>query len=321
MKYILYLVSMLFIFVPLDVYSKSETIKKVLYVNSYHSGFSWSDIISKTIEKTLKGSDLKIDLKIIEMNTKLNKSEKFKIKAGLKVKRLIESFKPDVVIISDDNAAKYLIVPYYLNSSLPFVFCGINGSAKVYNFAKKNVTGMLEVTLMPQLIDVIKKYTKGNRIVYFNDDSFTSRKQVLTFEKSIKMKIKTYFIKSKKELERHFLKAQKEADILILGGFSSLEETISKEYLKQYIVKNTIIPSIAWYKVASEFSLLTFSNKAEEQGEWAAQRALDILKGKKISEIKIVKNKKAKIYINVTLMKKLKIVLPLSLLENASIVN
>lgn len=318
MKYIFYI--LVIVFVPLNIYAKSETIKKVLYVNSYHSGYAWSDSITNAIEKTIRASEMKIDLKIIEMNTKLNYSEKFKIKAGLKVKHLIENFKPDVVIVSDDNAAKYVIVPYYLNSSLPFVFCGINGSAKIYNFSNKNVTGMLEVTLVPQLIEVIKKYSKGNRIVYFNDDTASSHKVVLTFEKKLKTKVKTYFITSKNELEKYFVMAQKEADILILGTFPKLRASITKKYLKQYILKHTIIPSVSTVKAGSEITLLTFANKPEEQGEWAANTALDILKGKKTSEIKIVQNKKAEIYINVTLMKKLKIVLPLALLENAKIV-
>ena len=320
MQYIFYLLVIAYILVPLDVYAKSETIKKVLYVNSYHSGYAWSDGITKAIKKTIKNSEMKIDLKIIEMNTKLNYSEKFKINAGLKVKHLIESFKPDVVIVSDDNAAKYVLVPYYLKSSLPFVFCGINGSAKIYNFSNKNVTGMLEVTLVPQLIEVIKKYSKGNRIVYFNDDTLSSHKVVLTFEKKLKTKVKTYFITSKKELEKYFVMAQKEADILILGTFATLRASITKKYLKEYILKHTIIPSVATVKLGSEIALLTFANKPEEQGEWAANAALDILKGKKVSQIKMVENKKAEIYINVTLMKKLKVVLPLALLENASMI-
>ena len=320
MKYIFYILVIAYILVPLDIYAKSETIKKVLYVNSYHSGYAWSDGITKAIKNTIRKSEMKIDLKIIEMNTKLNYSEKFKIKAGLNVKHIIESFKPDVVIVSDDNAAKYVIVPYYLKSSLPFVFCGINGSEKIYNFSNKNVTGMLEVTLVPQLIEVIKKYSKGNRIVYFNDDTLSSRKVVLTFEKKLKTKVKTYFITSKKELEKYFVMAQKEADILILGTFPKLRASITKKYLKEYILKHTIIPSVATVKLGSEIALLTFANKPEEQGEWAANTALDILKGKKVSQIKMVENKKAEIYINVTLMKKLKIVLPLVLLENASMI-
>ncbi len=320
MKYILPMLVIVFIFVPLDIYAKSETIKKVLYVNSYHSGYDWSDDITKAIKQTISDSAMKIDFKVIEMNTKLNYSEKFKIKAGLKVKHLIESFNPDVVIVSDDNAAKYVIVPYYLNSSLPFVFCGINGSAKLYNFSNKNVTGMLEVTFVPQLIEVIKKYSKGNRIVYFNDDTLSSYKHVLTFEEKLNTKVKKYFITSKKELEKYFVVAQKEADILILGTFPKLRASITKEYLKEYILKHTIIPSISTVKAGSEIALLTFANKPEEQGQWAANTALDILKGKKTSETKVVENKKAEIYINVMLMKKLKIVLPLALLENANIV-
>ncbi len=79
---------------------------------------------------------------------------------------MIDSWQPDVVIASDDNASKYLIAPYYKGGDLPFVFCGLNWDASVYGFPAKNVTGMVEVAQIPQLLEVLKRHAKGDRESY-----------------------------------------------------------------------------------------------------------------------------------------------------------
>ena len=116
--------------------------KKVLYIDSYHQGYAWSDGITKGIEEALKDSGA--ELKVHRMDTKKKPSEEFKKEAAEKAKALIEEYKPDVVIASDDNAAKYLIAPYYKDSEQPFVFCGVNWDAGVYGFPTANITGMVD---------------------------------------------------------------------------------------------------------------------------------------------------------------------------------
>jgi ABC-type uncharacterized transport system substrate-binding protein len=80
-----------------------------------------------------------------------------------------------------------------------------------------------------------------------------------------------------------------------------------------------LIPTAGWDSAVSDIVLLTFANKAKEQGVWASKTAIDILKGKDISKVDIVKNKKATIYVNATLSKKLNIIFPFDLIDNAVI--
>ena len=67
-----------------------------------------------------------VTLSLCCMDTKRHGTEEFKRQAGVKVKGIIESWKPDVVIGSDDNYVKYVIVPYFRDAKLSFVFCGVN---------------------------------------------------------------------------------------------------------------------------------------------------------------------------------------------------
>src|SRR5450432_2474029 len=94
--------------------------KKILLIDSYNEGYEWSDAIIDSARQVLNG---KTDLLITHMDTKRHGSEEEKIAAALKVKEQIKSYKPDLLIACDDNAAKYVIVPFYKDTAMPVVFC------------------------------------------------------------------------------------------------------------------------------------------------------------------------------------------------------
>jgi hypothetical protein len=98
------------------------------------------------------------------MDTKRHKGNEFIQAAAQKAKSEIESFQPDVVIASDDNASKHLIQPFYKDADLPFVFCGVNWDESVYGYPYKDVTGMVEVSGVKELIDLLKQFSKGERL-------------------------------------------------------------------------------------------------------------------------------------------------------------
>ena len=256
------------------------------------------------------------------MDTKNNQSEQYKKKAALKAKNTIENYQPDVVITSDDNAAKYLIVPYFYNSSIPFVFCGVNGSANEYGFPTKNVTGMIEVQLIPELLSTLKEFTRGNKIGFLKGDSFTAKKEALYFEKLLNKKISKRFVKSIKEWKEEYLTFQKNVDVLLIGDAVTINGwKNSHEDIRNFVKSNTLIPSGSWGSNVSDISLLTYANIPEEQGIWSAKTALEILKGKDVFKIPLSKNKTARIFVNKTLIKKLNIVFPFEIVDNAVIVD
>ena len=149
--------------------------KKVMYIDSYHEGYAWSDGITNGVRTVLEGKN--IELRIVRMDTKRNTGKNFIRQAAMTAKNAIGEFQPDVVIASDDNASKYLIKPFYKDASLPFVFCGINWDASMYGYPYKNVTGMIEVAPVPELLKYLKPYAKGNRIAYIAADVSTARKE------------------------------------------------------------------------------------------------------------------------------------------------
>ena len=309
----------------------AETMKKkVVYINSYHKGFFWSDTIQKSILDTfnitekngkLDFSKSQIELKILEMDSKRNNNESYIKKTAFEIQKIIKKYKPDLIITSDDNAIKYIIVPYFYNDNLPILFCGVNADASVYGLPTKNITGMIEVGLIKELVEVVEPYARGNKIGYIGDSNLSSKKNATYFNKILNTDIKTYFAKSKKEWKAKFLLAQKEVDILITAvsaGVLHTEEDINE--ISTFVQENIEIPNVGWDKGSKYFSTITFEKQAEEQGNWVAKKALEVLNGKDISKIDIVSNKKAIIYLNTSLVKKLNIFLPFYLMNDSILV-
>jgi len=300
--------------------------KKVLFVNSYHKGYDWSDGITHGILNTfgakiknngeVDNSASKVFLKIIYMDTKRNKSEEFKKESALKAKAVIDSWKPAVVITSDDVAAKYLIVPYFNNSKRKFVFCGINHDATQYAFSRNNITGMVEVNLISQLLDQLKKNAKGGRIGTLGGDTQTRRKSAVLYKSKYNLDIDNRYAATFDDWKKEFKSLQNDVDMMLIPSPAGIAGW-DKESAVEFVLENAEIPSGTTILTAMPYAMIGFTKVAREQGEWAAGAALEILAGKKPIEIPVVTNQKAKIYINMQLAKQLDITFPMELIEQA----
>ena len=275
--------------------SKNYGGKKVLYIDSYHQGYAWSDGIVKGVQNKLK--DTGVQLKKIYLDTKRNTGEDFKKAAAVKAQAVINNFKPDVVIAADDNASKYLIKPYYKDADLPFVFCGVNWDAKVYGYPYKNVTGMVEVSPIPILVEQLELYAKGNRIGFIGPDILTAKKEAENYRKVFGIETIQYYAKDYRDWKKGFLKLQNDADMLIVASDGGLYDDHKADY-QDFVVKNSRIPSGTCYDFMAPVSLIGVVKVAEEQGFWAADTALQILDGTSPAKIPITTNKRAKLFIN-----------------------
>ncbi len=286
---------MLCLFFSSTSYSKKYEGKKVLFIDSYHKGYAWSDGINKGIERGLRNSG--VQLKVIRMNTKRNPDVAFKKKAAQKAKKVIEQFRPDVVIAADDNASKFLVKPYYKDADLPFVFCGVNWDATVYGYPYSNVTGMVEVAPIPQLVQQMQLWARGERIGFLGPDILTAKKEAKNYKKVFGLEVKAYYAKDYADWKTGFVKLQNEVDMLIIASDGGLYNDHAKE-LEAYVRSKTRIPTGACYDFMIPYALVGVIKVAEEQGKWSAATALKILDGTSPSKIPIVRNKRAKLVLN-----------------------
>ena len=305
-------------------YSATENVKKkILFIDSYHEGYPWSTGIFKGVKKTLATSKLNgmVELKAIRMDTKRNTSDEFKKAAAEKARSMIHSWQPDVVIASDDNASKFLIRPYFKDKSLPFVFCGVNWDASIYGFPFSNVTGMVEVSLVSQMIETLQSYTSGKRVGLLGADNLSNRKEALNYRKILNVDLKKeIFVNNFEELKTAFMKIQKEVDVLILAPPSFIKTDKEKKEARAFFERYTSIPTGSVEDWITPYTLVGYTKISSEQGEWAAQTALEILGGKSPAEIPIVRNKAAQLFLNMRIAKKMDIRFPMDMITRANFV-
>ncbi len=290
---------------------------KILFINSYHKGYAWSDGIQRGVETAL-AENKSILFKTIEMDTKRNTSAEFILEAALKVKQYIEEFKPDVVIAADDNASKYVVEPYYKDADLPFVFCGVNWDASIYGYPYSNATGMVEVSLIKQVIRQLQIYAKGSRIGFIGGDVVTHYKELKYHKKLFNINYdRIYLVKTFKEWQEKYLQLQQEVDMIIFYNYAGISGVNDWQLAQKFILENTKISTSSVYRFMAPLVSITIAKSSEEQGRWSAQTALKILAGIKPSEIPIVQNKEEKPIFNMKLINKLGLRIPLSLLKMA----
>ena len=291
--------------------------KKVLYIDSYHAGYEWSDGITNGVQNTLAKTG--VELKIIRMDTKRNKGEAFMQEAAQKAKSEIDSFKPDVVIASDDNASKFVIQPFYKDASLPFVFCGVNWDETVYGYPYKNVTGMVEVSGVKELVDLLKQFSKGERIGLLAEDTLTEHKEAENYKAKLGIDVQGTFVNSFAEWKQKYDELQDQVDILIIGNTAGLSDFDAKA-AEAHVQQHARIPSGAIQINTMPYAMIGYLKVAEEQGTWAANTALQIMDGKSPAEIPVTRNKEGNVVINLKLAEATGVEIPYTLIESATTV-
>ncbi|HET9646087.1 MAG TPA: hypothetical protein VFP68_22655 [Burkholderiaceae bacterium] len=292
--------------------------KRILWVDSYHEGNPWNDGIGRGIVSRLQESG--VELHVVHMDTARHADDAFAREAGWRAKLAADDFKPDVVIATDDAAAKYFVVPYLKSGPVPVVFAGINWDASAYGFPASNVTGMVEVDLVKPLVRALRDHAQGDRVAYLSADTRTQAKVVATYNKRFfggRMSVRLVRIFT--EFKRAYLESQRAADMLITGNYAGITGWDEKT-ARAFVMDSTRIPSGYVDGYMTPLVLITMGKVPEEQGEYAAGVALKILHGAKPADFPLVENKKAVLGLNLLLAEKLGIVFGLSMLKNASIV-
>lgn len=123
---------------------------RVLYINSYHPGYEWSDDIKAGVQEVLTNSGKEIELSIEHIDAV--RFDYVRIQASLL--RLISAkyrdYRPDIILTSDNYAFNFLKeYRAVLFPDIPVVFSGYN------NFTPDVIEGMPNVTGVNEKIDYL----------------------------------------------------------------------------------------------------------------------------------------------------------------------
>ena len=305
-----------FLGIALQAEAQEQQLRKCLFVASYHQGYTWQDGIERGLRSVLEG---KCEIRQFNMDTKRNPSPAFCRHKALEAKALIESWKPDIVIASDDNASKYLVAPFFKDAKLPFVFCGINWTAKEYGYPYSNATGMIEISPVRPMIRYVRQILpEAKTTVCLRPDRISEKKSCNRHTQvfaPLGIEVITKTADNMDDFEKHYITAQ-DSDFIIMANNSSINDWDGVR-AKKIVLKHSRKLTITMNRWLVSYAMLGLTTVAEEQGEYAAEVALKILDGAKPVDIPVIPNHKWNIYVNKQLFKKAGIILPADILQQA----
>jgi ABC-type uncharacterized transport system substrate-binding protein len=292
------------------------------YVNSYHKGDTWSDEIEHSLRNSIANKCTLVQHDMDSLQHETRQDAELAGRAAFEMMKIVE---PDVVITSDDTAAKYFVMPYVKNSAVPVVFSGINWTVEEYGFPADNVTGIIEVApIKPMLLQALKLIGKhrsaGNRIVYLGADSPNDIKNFNVFrEAALRMGlVADAILVSNFDTWQYGFEVSQDYDLIILGDNTGIDGWNNRQAVRTAISHSRKLSLTNNYWMMP-YTAIGYTKIAAEQGEWAAATALAIIDGMKASEIPLVTNTRWDIWVNDALRTAMQIEVSQELKQNAKI--
>ncbi len=291
---------------------------KILWVDSYHSEYEWSIEIEEGLRSVINPTG--VELRIVRMDTKRNPGPQASHTAAREALAVISAFEPDVVIATDDNAQTYLVVPHLRDVGVSVVFAGVNWDASEYGYSSSpNVTGMIEVDLVEPLVDLLAVHADGIRVGYISGDTKTDRKLVDVYnDRFFGGEVVASFVTTFDEFQQAFVEMQEQVDILLFGNNAGIEGW-DDAAAAELAATHTSIPTGSRSSWMAPYVLVTLAKLGQEQGEWAATTALEILQGASPASIPEAENAVGKLIVNADIADALGVVFGPSVLRTAEI--
>jgi ABC-type uncharacterized transport system substrate-binding protein len=296
--------------------------KKIVYVNSYHSEFPPSKQITEGVFETLPEDSFEIVSFFID--SKRNPTEDFIMNQAVRILDFIKMEYPDLLIVSDDNAVKYLVEPNFQNDPLPIVFCGVNWTADQYDLSNCNITGVIELLPVAEATQVLKSYYPYMQdLLVLNENTTTSRKTKPLLDTLLSGMGITVFQELVDDFEgwkSAFVEGNNKFDAIYLQTCGGIKNWDHEEALR-IIDLHIKVPLFTCEDFMMPYAVLGFTQVSKEQGIKAAEAAKKILHGADPADIPISRNTISKVWINTRLAEKIEFIPNEDLLGRATIVD
>jgi len=189
---------------PVAAQAQSQPPKRIYIVQSYEKGHVCGEPQAEGILGALAAAGWKVGsnltVKSYYMDTyRTNAAPEAMVREGQKALAEIAEFKPDIVFVLDDAAARQVMVPLIGRTDLSIVFSGMNGQPEMYNELKKfmdsrarpggNVTGVYEKLYAAQSLKVMAQAVpglRGKKAVMITDQSPTGNGLTKQFDLELK---------------------------------------------------------------------------------------------------------------------------------------
>jgi len=263
---------------------------RILHVMSFHSPYRWTDGQLAGFKQGL-GADVRAEYRVLQMDANRNKTPQAKAEKGTEAQALIESWQPDLVYTSDDDAARYVIQPH-INTSTPMVFSGVNKNPEDYGFnTAKNVTGVLEREHFVETVHLLQSIAPGiPRLAIISDDGpqFVPMLQRIQESRNripgVRI-VATDIVQTYADFQKKVRAYQDQADAILLLGIFTLRDDkgVSVPYpdVLRWMTENSKLPDCSfWIDRIFHGTLAAMTVSEQAQGLAAGQLARGILVNK-----------------------------------------
>lgn len=270
--------------------------KSILFLNSYHNGYRWSDDVLDGARSILERSGFDIELQIEYMDTKKYPYTDMALMLSDSFRRKFTGKIFDAIIVSDDNGLTFMTeYGRELFGDTPFVFCGIN-DLTTHDLSGLNVTGVIENADIEALLEMALAFHPGKRkMVVIRDDSTTGQaiaNQVLNVVPSFRGRLSFDFWRVE-EFEQT-LEALSKIDDETLVYFVPMHRYVRGKYytseeLCSVVAERTNAPLYSNWGFLLGFGTVGGNLiNGHAHGQNAAKLALKILEGQRASDIPLV---------------------------------
>jgi signal transduction histidine kinase len=292
-----------------------------LVLNSYGETLGWTNLLNETIVSTLKKEKKGKDTFYITnefMDTKVFRPTKEREENLLcYYQNKYKGYEFDIIVTTDDNALnfvrKYKDIDIFKKAKV--FFAGVN-NLSLFNVLDKNIyAGVFESKNPLANLALAKKAVKGLKKIYLITDNSVTAKKVEKLYKSKLSKIDGVEFKyiSNKDIEKVIEKIKNYEPksammLLVFGSFykdgkhldtNEVPKLLSKYYNNPMIIHSSVFASIPNCNIIGGDC-----TDANMQGTIAAQKVLEYISGKKMSEIGFRLKDTNKVYLNVKNMQK-----------------
>lgn len=287
--------------------------KRVFIVSSYHKAYIWSQSTARGLNAAMRklgylDSDAQAEaltrndtvesaravIRKDWMDTKRKDSRIDMANATARIMGEIRAFKPDLVLLGDDNAARY-IGGQLLDSPTPVVFWGINGLPLKYGLVDsmdapgRNVTGVWQSGYHKESLDLLKRLVpKAQTFAILACDSESSRPNVKMIEQlaqrgSLPLKlVDKVLTNSLDEFKSRALELSQKVDAFFVLNHDTLRDAkgnhVDMLEVGRWYLQNIKIPEASHEdQFVLEGMLLTANDSGYNQGFLAFEMAHGIL--------------------------------------------
>jgi ABC-type uncharacterized transport system substrate-binding protein len=264
--------------------------KTILVIQSYHNENAWDISYKKGLEEVLGREH---DLVYFEMDTKRLPESEFNMRAA-QAWQAYRALQPDLVILGDDNALKYLGAKFK-DTETPVVYLGINANPRKYGVTRAvNITGVIERPLLRRSILMLKKMLPLKRALVLLDSKETSRvikEDIFHGQGSMNLagiKIDIRLISTFEEWQKQVKRArERKYDVLVAGLYHTLVdrngEHVDPEHVITWTSANSQVPPFGFwdFSVGADKNIGGYVIFGYEEGRLAGEIAQDVLAGDK----------------------------------------